>query len=216
VYTQAISRLPHVEVSHFTEAQLFTSHPPYLPFDSNNFDVVTTRTLYKLLSNPLHSQNPEPASWVRQVHRVLKKGGSFEFLFFDSHLKHAGPLTREMEPFLYEELPPFCTCSSTRTESPCSCSSLAGTSNRNTMTGARFLELLSQEGFVTEKSTTLMFPLTLLSSIFTRDGQRLKDDAQSHHVSMTPLLVSLLKTIDEECKTSQTAWRCIIGYARKQ
>jgi hypothetical protein len=84
------------------------------------------------------------------------------------------------------------------------------------MTGLRFLELLSQEGFVTEKSTTLMFPLTLLSSIFAQDGQRLKDHSQSHQVSKTPLLVSLMKTIDEECKTSQTSRRCIIGYARKQ
>jgi hypothetical protein len=84
------------------------------------------------------------------------------------------------------------------------------------MTGPRFLELLSQEGFVTEKSTTLMFPLTLLSSIFTQDGQRLKDHSQSDQIRTTPLLVSLMKTIDEECKTSQTARRCIIGYARKQ
>ncbi|KAL2837109.1 hypothetical protein BJY01DRAFT_221296 [Aspergillus pseudoustus] len=120
-----------------------------------------------------------------------------------------------MEPFLYEELPPCCTCSRSRTSQvPCTCSSLAS-SNTDAMTGARFLELLSQEGFVTEKSTTLMFPLTLLSSIFTRDGQQLREDSQSDQVSMTPLLVSLMKTIHEECKTSQTAWRCIIGYARK-
>jgi hypothetical protein len=87
------------------------------------------------------------------------------------------------------------------------------------MTGAQFLELLTSEGFRTEKSTTLMFPFALLSLIFTQDGQRLRANqggSGSDQSNVTPLLASLMKTIDEECRTSQTAWRCTIGSVQKR
>lgn len=63
-----------------------------------------------------------------------------------------------------------------------------------------------------------MFPFSILSQIFTQGGQGLKvnqEDSRSGQLHVTPLLASLMKMIDEECRASQTAWRCIIGSAQK-
>jgi SAM-dependent methyltransferase len=214
VYTQTLATLPHVAICQLPQQQLPTKFPPYLPFKSKSFDVITTRTLYKFLANTNRSRNPEPRSWVREIHRILDKGGHFEFFFFDCQLSHAGPLTREMEPCLYQDHQ-FCGCR--QIYEACTCSPATPTSEA--MTGAQFLELLASEGFIMEKSTILMFPFSFLSQIFTQDGQRLKvnqEDPRSGQSNATPLLASLMKMIDEECRASQTAWRCIIGSAQKR
>ncbi|KAJ5891506.1 uncharacterized protein N7473_007734 [Penicillium subrubescens] len=79
VYTQTLATLPHVAICQLPQQQLPTKFPPYLPFKSKSFDVITTRTLYKFLANTNRSRNPEPRSWVREIHRILDKGGHFEF-----------------------------------------------------------------------------------------------------------------------------------------
>lgn len=164
--------------------------------------------------NPNRPPTLEPKSWVREIHRVLNRVGYLEFLLFDCHLSHAGPLTREMEPCLYQSHQ-FCSCSQINEE--CICSPAGLTSEA--MTGAQFLELLASEGFIMEKSTTLRFPFPLLSQNFTQDGQQSKVNQEafrSGQSDVTPLLASLMKMIDEECRASQTAWRCIIGSAKKR
>ncbi|KAL3458910.1 hypothetical protein BJX64DRAFT_291690 [Aspergillus heterothallicus] len=210
LYTQTIAGLPHVAVCQLTQPQLSTNFPPYLPFKSKSFDVVTTRTLYKFLANPNRPATSDPTSWVREIYRVLDKGGSLEFLFIDSDLTNVGPLTREMAPCLYDDHR-LCRCS--QDHDACICSPTTPTPEA--MTGAQFLDLLARERFVIEKSTTLMFPFTLISSMFTPDGQQLKVYQQNDRLDVTPLLASLMKTIDEECRVHQTAWRCIIGSAQK-
>ncbi|KAL2829336.1 hypothetical protein BJY01DRAFT_255061 [Aspergillus pseudoustus] len=216
VYTRTIAGLPYVAVCQLTQPQLATNFSPYLPFKPKSFDVVTTRTLYKFIANPHRSHTLEAKWWVQQIHRILDKGGNFEFFFFDSHLSHAGPLTRQMEPCLYEE---HRLCSCGQTYEACACRTPATADpTAEAMTGAQFLELLAREGFTTEKCTTLMFPFSLLSSVFTQDGQQLKmnqTNSGSGRSEVTPLLVSLIKMIDEECRETQTAWKCIIGSARK-
>ncbi|KAL2827992.1 hypothetical protein BDW59DRAFT_159950 [Aspergillus cavernicola] len=230
VYTNTIATLPHAAVCQFTQAQLSAQFPPPLPFKSKGFDVITTSTLYKFVSNPHRPPTPGPflstehtlRSCVQEIYRILDRSGSFEFLFFDRQLSHAGPLTREMEPFLYQD-DRYCKCRRAQDKQTgsvhldaCACQA---TPTPEPVTGAQFLEILASEGFITEKSTTLMFPLSLLSIIFTRDGQRLRGsrgDSEHHQPDVTPLLTSLMKTIYEECRTSQTAWRCIIGSALKR
>jgi SAM-dependent methyltransferase len=214
VYTQTLATMPHVAICQLPQPQLCTKFPTYLPFKSKSFDVVTTRTLYKFLANPNRLPTLEPKAWVREINRVLDKDGHFEFLFFDCHLSHAGPLTREVEPCLYQDHR-FCSCS--QIHEVCTCSPAGPI--LEALTGAQFLELLASEGFVTEKSTTLLFPFSLLSQIFTQDGQRLKvsqEDSRSDQSDVTPLLASVMKMIDEECKASRTAWRCVIGTAQKR
>jgi hypothetical protein len=87
------------------------------------------------------------------------------------------------------------------------------------VTGAQFLQLLASEGFTIAKNTTLMFPLDILSTLFTQDGQSLRSDQgssrQANNPDVTPLLAALTKTVCDECKEFQTAWRCIVGSARK-
>jgi SAM-dependent methyltransferase len=216
VYTRTIAGLPDVAVCQLTQPQLSTNFSPYLPFKSKSFDVVTSRTLYKFIVNPHRPHTLEPKLWVQEVHRILDKGGNFEFFFVDSRLSHAGPLTSQMEPHLYDN---HRLCSCGQTYQACACTTAAVDLTAEAMTGTQFLELLASEGFATEKCTTLMFPFSLLSSVFTRDGQRLKvnqADSGSGRSEVTPLLASLIKTIDQECRETQTAWRCIIGSARKK
>ncbi|KAL2862456.1 uncharacterized protein BJX67DRAFT_366284, partial [Aspergillus lucknowensis] len=70
-----------------------------------------------------------------------------------------------------------------------------------------------------EKCTTLLFPFSLMSSVFTQDGQQLKvnqTDPGRGRSEVTPPLASLIERIDEECRETQTAWRCIIGSVRKK
>jgi cell wall assembly regulator SMI1 len=79
--------------------------------------------------------------------------------------------------------------------------------------------LLASEGFTIEKNITLMFPLDILSTVFTHDGQRLRSDQGSSHQAnnpdVTPLLAALMKTVYDECREFKTAWRCVVGSARK-
>lgn len=100
-----------------------------------------------------------------------------------------------MEPFLYED---HCSCG--QTSEACACTS-ATEPAPEALNGSQFLELLASEGFTTEKCAILMFPFPVLSSVFTQDGQRLKikqAHSQSGLSDVTPLLMSLIKTIDED------------------
>lgn len=139
MYTQAIATLPKAAVCQLTQPQLSAKYPPYLPFKSKSFDVVTTRTLYKFLSSHHRAPTPVPKSWIRKIHRVLDRGGNFEFLFFDCHLSNAGPLTREMEPYLHQ-CQQFCICN--QIHEVCTCSPQAPTPEA--MTGAQIVVLLVQ------------------------------------------------------------------------
>jgi hypothetical protein len=62
-----------------------------------------------------------------------------------------------------------------------------------------------------------MFPVSLLSTIFTEDGQRFRDGGRSDldKLDITPTLASLMEKVHEECRASQAAWKCIIGCALK-
>jgi hypothetical protein len=213
-----------------------------LPFAANSFDVVSARTLYKYSSHfhrlPLNrQQSPVPTlkTCVREIHRVLAKGGSLEYIVFDRRLVNVGPVTKELEAFLYEDEHSSCTgiCMEGQLNSPqsspnstsqgsstsCFLESPTGSTRQYFVTGAQFLQLLVSEGFTIEKNTNLMFPLDILSTVFTQDGQRLRSDPGSSHQAdspdVTPLLAALMRTVYDECREYQTAWRCIIGSARK-
>jgi hypothetical protein len=101
----------------------------------------------------------------------------------------------------------------------CSLGSPSGSTTHYFVTGAQFLQLLASEGFTIEKNTTLMFPLDILSTVFTQDGQRLRSDEGSSHQAnnpdVTPLLAALMKTVYDECGEFKTVWKCIVGSARK-
>ncbi|KAH8696593.1 hypothetical protein BGW36DRAFT_428594 [Talaromyces proteolyticus] len=103
------------------------------PSSSKSFDVVTTRTPYKFILNPHRPHVLDPRIWVRDIHRILDEGGNFEFFFFDSHVSHAGPLTRQMEPCLYN-----CRWS----YEACTCTP-AATATQEAITVIHFLELLA-------------------------------------------------------------------------
>lgn len=232
LYTKTVANLPHTSVCQIpqTQAERHAHTSPRLPFRSNTFDVVSSRTLYKFISTThqaptqgrswIHEDILE--SWLREIHRLLDKRGSFEYIFFERRLNHAGPLARELEPFFYEDQFPFydhpqnnhpyiitgrenCPlCHITATDEP--------------VTVVRFLELLANEGFTIEKNMTIMFPIPLLSTIFTQDGQRFREYGGRYELDephITPILASLMEKVHEECRESQAAWKCIIGCASK-
>ncbi|KAL3447750.1 hypothetical protein BJX65DRAFT_307807 [Aspergillus insuetus] len=245
VYSYAIASLPGAAVSQFTQTQLESRvSPSSFPFAPNSFDVVSARTLYKY-SFHFHRTPPDRSrspvlpleTCIREIYRVLANGGSLEYIVFDRRLVNVGPLTKELEPFLYEDEHSSCTgicmegqgqqnkpqSNSSSTSQGSSTICCLGSPSRRTahyfVTGAQFLQLLTSEGFTVEKNTTLMFPLDILSTVFTRDGQRLRSDQgsshQANHPDVTPLLAALMKTVYDECREFQTAWRCIVGSARK-
>ncbi|RAO73102.1 uncharacterized protein BHQ10_009114 [Talaromyces amestolkiae] len=161
-------------------------------------------------------------SWVREIYRLLDKRGSFEYIFFDRRLSHAGPLARALEPFFYEETQ-FSFCDHPQNQQSeitgrDNCTLCQNTATTEPVTAARFLELLANQGFTIEKNMTLMFPISLLSTFFTQDGQRVREDrgiSELDELETAPALVSLMEKIHEECRVSQTAWKCIIGCAVK-
>lgn len=160
-------------------------------------------------------------SWVREIHRILDNHGSFEYIFFERRLNHAGPLARELEPFFYEDQFRFCDHPQNNHSDITgreNCPLCQITETNEPVTAARFLELLANEGFTIEKNMTIMFPISLLSTIFTQDGQRLREDGGQFELDgshITPMLASLLEKVHEECRESQAAWKCIIGCASK-
>lgn len=232
LYTKTLANLPHTAVCQIsqTQAERQANTSPRLPFPSNTFDVVSSRTLYKFIpsTHQAHTQHRSwiyediLESWLREIHRLLDKRGSFEYIFFERRLNHAGPLARELEPFFYEDQFPFC-------DHPQNNHSDIITGRENyplyhitvtdePVTAARFLELLANEGFTIEKNMTIMFPISLLSTIFTQDGQHFREDggrSEPHEPHVTPTLASLLEKVHEECRESQAAWKCIIGCASK-
>ncbi|KAF9885309.1 hypothetical protein FE257_013026 [Aspergillus nanangensis] len=212
VYSKTLAALPGAAVCQFTQAQLESRDPSLrLPFAPNSFDVISTRSLYRCMSNSRgDSRLPTPQqcedslrSYVRDIYRVLDTAGSIEYVFFDQQLTHAGPLTQELEPFLYGDSNNLRTPNMTP----------------EPITGTRFLEILASEGFVTEKNSTLMFPLSLLSTVFTQDGQRLRSHQGSPSVFEvsygTPMLESLMKTVYHEGREYPTTWKCVLGSAQK-
>ncbi|KAJ0415052.1 hypothetical protein BJY00DRAFT_318246 [Aspergillus carlsbadensis] len=245
VYFNAVAGLLGVAVSQFTQTQWESRiSPSSLPFAPNSFDVVSARTLYKYSSHlrrlpPDRSRSPVLSleACVREIHRVLVKGGSFEYIIFDRRLVNVGPLTRELEPFLYEHEHSSSTgiCmegqgqnnahahphSSTANQGAtiCCLGTPSGSTTHYFVTGTQFLRLLGSEGFTIEKNTTLMFPLDILSTVFTQDGQRRRSDQggsyQANSPDVTPLLAALMRMVYDECKEYQTAWKCIVGSARK-
>ncbi|KAJ0415393.1 hypothetical protein BJY00DRAFT_317819 [Aspergillus carlsbadensis] len=242
VYSNAVTSLPGVAVSQFTQPQWESRvSPASLPFAPNSFDVVSARTLYKSSSRVHHHPSDRSPSSVltleaciHEIYRVLSKGGSLEYVVFDRRLVNVGPLTKQLEPFLYEGEHSSCTgtcmegqqnnpqCNSNSTTQGSAICCLGSPSERTTasfITGAQFLQLLASKGFTIEKNTTLMFPLDILSTVFTQDGQRLQSgQAVSRHADSpdgTPLLASLIQAVYAECREFQTAWRCIVGSARK-
>jgi SAM-dependent methyltransferase len=232
LYTKTLANLPHTAVCHIsqTQAERHAHTPPRLPFRSNTFDVVSSRTLYKFIST-IHQAPTQGRSWIhenmleswlREIHRLLDKRGSFEYIFFERRLNHAGPLARELEPFFYEDQFPFCYHPQsnhsdiiTRREN---CHLCHITATDEPVTVARFLELLANEGFTIGKNMTIMFPIPLLSTIFTQDGQRFREHGGKSELNephVTPILASLMEKVHEECRESQAAWKCIIGCASK-
>ncbi|KAH8696585.1 hypothetical protein BGW36DRAFT_428587 [Talaromyces proteolyticus] len=232
VYSHTIATLPYATVCQVPQRQreVQTQSSPSLPFGPKSFDVVSTRTLYKSISITHQPTSPSRPwsnektleSWIREIHRVLDNGGSFEYIFFERRLNNAGPLTREVEPFLYEEDQFYFFNQDQHQNSRFTvrenCTPCLSTTTCGLVTAVRFLELLANEGFTIEKNTTLMFPLSLLSTAFTQDGQRFRENRRESELDkpdVNPKLALLAEMVYEECRVSQTAWRCIIGCAQK-
>ena len=72
---------------HMTVPNMWT-----LPFPSGHFDVVSARTLHEMLktSKPLGRSADEYDLCLKECHRVLKKGGVFEYNLLDADMLFAG------------------------------------------------------------------------------------------------------------------------------
>jgi len=69
-----------------------------LPFPSAHFDVISARTLHELLktSKPLGRSADEYDLCVKELYRVLKPGGIFEYNLLDADMVHAGRSAQAM------------------------------------------------------------------------------------------------------------------------
>jgi SAM-dependent methyltransferase len=72
-----------------------------LPFPDNHFDVVSARTIFLILktqalNKPAGQLIDEYNRCIEECMRVLKPGGYFEFMLFDSDIINAGPLASEL------------------------------------------------------------------------------------------------------------------------
>ncbi|KAH8732883.1 hypothetical protein GQ44DRAFT_601148 [Phaeosphaeriaceae sp. PMI808] len=78
---------------HMTVPNLWT-----LPFPSGHFDVISARTLYELLktSKPLGRSADEYDLCLKECYRCLKPGGVFEYNLLDADMIHAGRIAQAM------------------------------------------------------------------------------------------------------------------------
>lgn len=70
-----------------------------LPFPDNHFDVISARTLFLILKSSRRGGQQTPDEYDRCMEecvRVLKPGGYFEFMVFDSEVVNAGPLASKL------------------------------------------------------------------------------------------------------------------------
>lgn len=193
------------------------------------------------LSAPDPSRN-ETKLCLQEFFRVLSPGGCFEYVYFDRRLYNPQLLTAAMEPFFYEDANQHCHCVNTlsrkaqnanevpprnfsypHSQFEKSPSSLVGDHQSIGLSAAEFLALVEAVGFTPVRNTVLWFPVTTLSTLFTQEGLRRQtasiylgsvDDAESVS-KLNSATTELLERIHRECMTSDTSWKCIVGWAKK-
>jgi hypothetical protein len=117
------------------------------------------------------------ASGEQHVYRVLDNGGCLEYIFFDRGLKNTGLLTENIEPFFYGQA--NCRCEGLQVDSMGEVNAsqracLTYNSSQDGVGGAQFFDMLGSQGFMIEQNSSLMFPLSALSTLITEVGQRQK------------------------------------------
>lgn len=200
-----------------------------LPLPSGSVQAISARSLYKDMTTAkprVHSLKEPPGQQctaeeilrdcLRECHRVLNKRGIIEYIYFDRKVKNPGPLITEMEDY-FDSL-----------------SRHSETVGSEILSIDKFLDLLEDTGFAGGKSVVLHFPYTMLSKIFTKDGQRRasfpgpiclldnEDDTQRlldaqfiEEKSNNDAARTLFADIEKEASLLNSSWKCVVGWTVK-
>jgi hypothetical protein len=200
-----------------------------LPLPSGSVQAISARSLYKdmVTATPRdHSLKGSPGPrWptedilrncLRECHRVLSRRGIIEYIYFDREVENPGPLITEMEE-CFDSL-----------------SGNSGPGSSQFLSIEKFLDLLEDAGFGGGKSVVLKFPYTMLSKIFTKEGQRrasfpgqiyfLDEEDDSRRFSNGQFgrrevdydaTKRLFTGIEKEATLLNSSWKCVVGWAVK-
>lgn len=222
---------------------LLVDQPWTLPFPTQSLDIVVTRSLHKDIvqrapTSPSSKSSRKVRTRIlkslREFNRILTKGGYIEFVYFEKGLRNTGPLIEMLEPFFYNDS----HCSPGTSESAqnfvrghsrgivASTEEHPGKADEplcmeSDISVEKFLDLVAEAGFETNQTTIMMFPVHVLSSLFTREGCRRESTASTgtcapeYAEGQDTKVLQLFEHIRSECVALGTGWRCAVGWARK-
>ena len=84
-----------------------------------------------------------------------------------------------------------------------------------------FHDLIRKAGFEMNQKTVMMFPVQVLSALFTREGHRRETMSPAgmcipkYAKVQDANVLQLLERIQSECVALNTGWKCAVGWARK-
>lgn len=94
-----------LEVACATQRQLSGSVAfslPRLCYPDSTIDIISAPCLHKDVQDRSGGSQDWLESYLKECNRVLRPGGRMDYIFFESELCNSGPLTTELEYYLWE------------------------------------------------------------------------------------------------------------------